>query len=158
MGKKKLKFVVGGVLILAAIAGLAAFAISKNAVYYYTVSELVSQGPRENVRVSGQLVPGSVKGGKVGEPLEFQIYDKVAGNEVVVDASNVTGDVLQVSFIGTVPDSFKDDPKTEVVVEGDLSASGVFNADFMLAKCPTKYEAAAEEGKEHPGGTPTTTQ
>lgn len=143
MGKKQLKFLIGGIVILAAIAGLTAFAISNNAVYYYTVSELIDGGPRENVRVSGQLLAGTVEAGGVGDPLRFKIYDKGAEDNV-----------LQVSYVGTIPDSFKDDPKTEVVVEGDFSQNGTFNADFMLAKCPTKYEAAAEEGQTMSGAKP----
>ena len=156
MRKKQLKFVIGGLVILAAIAGLAGFAISQNSVYYYTVSELVAGGPRENVRVSGQLLTGSVEGGEVGQPLEFEIYDKQAGQETVTNAANYNGQTLAVSFVGAVPDSFKDDPKTEVVIEGDFSPNGTFNADYMLAKCPSKYEAAAEEDQDHPGDVPTT--
>jgi cytochrome c-type biogenesis protein CcmE len=157
MGKKQLKFVIGGLVILAAIAGLAGFAISQNSVYYYTVSELISGGPRENVRVSGQLLAGSVEGGDVGAPLEFKIYDKPAGDDAsAVTVANFEGQTLDVSFVGAVPDSFKDDPKTEVVIEGDFSPNGTFNADYMLAKCPSKYEAAAAEGQEHPDDVPTT--
>jgi cytochrome c-type biogenesis protein CcmE len=143
MNKKKLKFVVGGLVILAAIASLGAFALSKNAVYYYTVSEMKASGPRENVRVSGQLLAGSVQGGEVGAPLRFKIYDKLADGQVLQVANAQDSQVLEVSFVGTVPDSFKDDPKTEVVVEGDYSPNGLFNADTMLAKCPSKYQAAS---------------
>ena len=44
------------------------------------------------------------------------------------------------------PDLFKDG--AEVVVEGILSSAGpdgVFHADKVLAKCPSKFEAAPEQ-------------
>jgi cytochrome c-type biogenesis protein CcmE len=46
-----------------------------------------------------------------------------------------------------VPDTFKDDPanQVQVVVEGDYLTDGTFNADFLLAKCPSKYEKAQED-------------
>jgi cytochrome c-type biogenesis protein CcmE len=157
MGKKKMKFLIGGLVIFAAIFGLGTYALSNNAVYYYTVSELTDGGPREKVRVSGQLLAGTVEQSQVGGPLIFKIYDKAASGEPmeISQVETYSGPVLDVSFVGTVPDSFKDDPKTEVVIEGDYSANGTFNATYMLAKCPSKYEAAAEEGEDHPGSVAT---
>lgn len=138
MGNKKLKFVVGGIVVAAAIASLAFFAVRDNMVYYYTVTEVLGKGESANVRVAGDLVNGTLVKGGIGEPIEFEIFDK--------DAPENT---LLVAFTGTVPDTFKDDPNTpiEVVVEGDLRSDGTFVADFMLAKCPSKYESAdgAEE-------------
>jgi cytochrome c-type biogenesis protein CcmE len=37
-----------------------------------------------------------------------------------------------------------------VVVNGALGADGTFHADQLLAKCPSKYEAAADAGEEMP--------
>ncbi len=136
MGSKKIKFLVGGLVVVAAIVALAFFAVRGNAVYYYTVSELQSKGPASNVRVAGDLVSGTLVKKDVGEPIEFEIYDKAAPDSV-----------LFVTYTGAVPDTFKDDPGVpiEVVVEGDFLSDGNFNADFLLAKCPSKYEKAAEE-------------
>lgn len=143
MGTKKLKFVVGGLVVFAAIASLAFFAVRENMVYYYTVTEMLQKGESANVRVAGDLVNGTLEKGEVGQPIRFKIYDKDAPESVMF-----------VKFTGVVPDSFKDDPSTpvEVVVEGDFLADGTFLSDFMLAKCPTKYESAA--GKD--GGTTST--
>lgn len=138
MGSKKLKFIVGGIVVAAAISSLAFFAVRDNMVYYYTVTEVLAKGPATNVRVAGDLVNGTLVKGGVGEPIDFEIYDK--------DAPEST---LFVTFTGTVPDTFKDDPNTpiEVVVEGDLQTDGTFLADFMLAKCPSKYESAEDAAK-----------
>ena len=53
-----------------------------------------------------------------------------------------------------MPDTFKDD--AEVVVAGTLSEKGVFEAHEVIAKCPSKYEAAQESGLGHPDDEPTT--
>jgi cytochrome c-type biogenesis protein CcmE len=47
---------------------------------------------------------------------------------------------LQVSYGKETPDTFVDG--SEVVVEGVLGPDGVFVAHTLLAKCPSKYEAA----------------
>jgi len=139
MGNKRTKFVIGGFVILAAIASLGWYAMSQNAVYYYEVAEVMDGGAAENVRVAGTLVNGTVEQGQVGDPLKFKIHDK--GDET---------QVLYVTYTGAVPDTFKDEPDVEVVVEGDYSGSGTFDANFLLAKCPSKYEAAAENGEQAP--------
>lgn len=136
MGSKKLKFLIGGVVVAAAIVAMIFFAVRENAVYYYTVTEVLAKGESTNIRVAGDLLNGTLEKGDVGDPIRFEIYDK--------DAPEST---LFVEFTGVVPDSFKDDPATpvEVVVEGDLLADGTFAADFMLAKCPTKYERTDDQ-------------
>jgi cytochrome c-type biogenesis protein CcmE len=136
MGSKKVKFLIGGVVVAAAIVTMIFFAVRENAVYYYTVTEVLAKGQSANIRVAGDLLNGTLVKGEVGDPIQFEIYDK--------DTPEST---LFVEFTGVVPDSFKDDPETpvEVVVEGDLLADGTFAADFMLAKCPTKYERTDEQ-------------
>jgi cytochrome c-type biogenesis protein CcmE len=144
MGSKRIKFLVGGLVVVAAIVALAFFAVRGNAVYYYTVTELQQKGPAPNVRVAGDLVSGTLVKKGVGEPIEFEIYDKGAPDNAIF-----------VTYTGAVPDTFKDDPDVpvEVVVEGDYLSDGTFNADFLLAKCPSKYEKKAEEKAEETSAT-----
>jgi cytochrome c-type biogenesis protein CcmE len=47
------------------------------------------------------------------------------------------GHVVQASYTGIVPDTFKND--SEVVLSGTLGPDG-FHATGMTAKCPSKYE------------------
>lgn len=137
MGNKKLKFVIGGLVIVAAIASLAFYAVRQNMVYYYTVTELEAKGPSQNVKVSGDLVVGSIKNGGVGQPITFQIHDKSSPNTI-----------LLVSHTGPVPDTFRepraDEPAPEVVVTGDYMQNKQFSSVDLLAKCPSKYEAKAK--------------
>lgn len=103
-------------------------------VYYYTVPELQAKGPVNNVRVSGDLVNGTVTKSGVGAALRFKIITKGRPD-----------DQLGVTYTGTVPDAFKDDPNNpvEVVLEGDYLADGTFAGRSMLAKCPSKYKRAS---------------
>ncbi len=96
-------------------------------VYYLSVQELKAQVPAvydTRVRVSGTVVPGTIVKGNDGS-LEFQITDGT--------------DNVDVYYEGIIPDIFADD--VEAVVEGVYAENNVFEADTLLAKCPTKYES-----------------
>jgi len=41
-----------------------------------------------------------------------------------------------------VPDTFED--RADAVVEGSFDSSGTFQATFLMAKCPSKYEAETD--------------
>ncbi|MEE8385678.1 MAG: cytochrome c maturation protein CcmE, partial [Dehalococcoidia bacterium] len=43
-------------------------------------------------------------------------------------------------------------PKADVVLEGSLTSAGTFQADSLLVKCPSKYEAAPEAQASEGGG------
>ncbi len=46
---------------------------------------------------------------------------------------------LPVQYTGPVPDNFAED--REVVVEGRLDTSGIFQAEMLMTKCESKYKA-----------------
>jgi cytochrome c-type biogenesis protein CcmE len=48
---------------------------------------------------------------------------------------------VPVRYAGTVPDTFKD--RAEVVLKGQLK-DGSFQATEISAKCPSKYQVAAD--------------
>jgi cytochrome c-type biogenesis protein CcmE len=101
-------------------------------VYYLTVEELKAQVPEiygERVRVAGQIDRDSVDWELGSTSLEF---DVVEGEEV-----------LPVTYEGIVPDAFAQ--SEAVVVEGQYSADGVFQADTLTVQCPSKYEARVTE-------------
>ena len=52
------------------------------------------------------------------------------------------GQIVRASYTGIVPDTFKDE--AEVVLQGQLTSSGFqVKPNGVVAKCPSKYEAAA---------------
>ena len=57
------------------------------------------------------------------------------------------GEVLPVEYHGVVPGNF--DQATSIVAIGRYQA-GTFQAEQLLVKCPSKYQAEAEKGAKHP--------
>ncbi len=127
MLKGKLKFIIAIVIIVGALSYLIFSGVKDTMVYYLTIDELQAKVPDvygERVRVSGTVVPGTIVIDNTGK-LEFQMTD---GNNKI-----------DINYSGIIPDIFADE--VEAVVEGSYTKDKVFNADVLLAKCPTKYES-----------------
>jgi cytochrome c-type biogenesis protein CcmE len=127
MLKGKIKFIVAIVVIALTVSYLVYGGVKDTMVYYLTVQELKDQVPSvydSRVRVSGKVVPGTIIKDEDGG-LEFQLTEGAQ--------------TIDVEYNGIVPDIFADD--VEAVVEGVYARNDVFEADTLLAKCPTKYES-----------------
>ncbi len=127
MLKGKLKFIIAIIIIAGAISYLVFSGVKDTMVYYLTIDELQAKVPDvygERVRVSGVVVPGTIVKGNDGS-IEFQITD---------GSTNIP-----VKYSGIIPDIFADE--VEAVVEGNYTQQNMFEADVLLAKCPTKYES-----------------
>ena len=125
---RKKRFLIGGIIIFLAIGYLSYMGFTGSATYYYTVSELMEQGSSvygENVRINGEVAPGSVKQEAGSSVLRFTIVD-VEGEES-----------LPVVYQGVVPDTFT--VGNAVVVEGQINPDGVFQAHMLMPKCPSRY-------------------
>jgi len=123
---RKKRFLIGGITVFLAIGYLVFMGFQDSVTYYYTVSELMEQGSSiydENVRVKGQVAPGSVEQEATGRILRFTIID---GKES-----------LSVTYQGAVPDTFK--VGAEVIVEGQFNSNGIFQAHTLMPKCPSRY-------------------
>lgn len=139
-GKFSPKILIAITLLIAGFAVLFGVGLRGSLVYYLTVSEFLEQGNRdlgENLRINGNVVEGSIERPASGLGATFLMTDGTRE--------------LQVSYGKETPDTFVDG--SEVVVEGTLGADGVFVAHTLLAKCPSKYEAAnSEEDYKTAGG------
>lgn len=138
---KRFKFLVGGLVILAAVAYLIVSALTSTGAYYRTVSEVRQQQQTligKQVRVSGKLLAESI----VWEPLNLQL------NFLIADEDGTT---LPVHFEGVKPDNMTE--AAEVIVEGKLRPDGVMEAKTLLLKCPSRYEEGVmtEVRVESPG-------
>lgn len=122
-----ISFVLGGLAILGAVIYLVIANTQANAVYYMTVSELKSCTicTTQSVRVAGVVQAGVVNDG-TNQQMRFAIAD---GSQS-----------LQVVYSGVVPDIFR--PGITVVVEGLYAGHGPFQAQTLLAKCPSKFQSA----------------
>ncbi len=128
MRRGRVKFILGIGAIAISLTYLVYGGVRDTMVYYVTVGELKGRVPsvyKDRVRVSGTVVPGSIRRGVDGS-LEFKITD----GEQAID----------VQYRGIVPDVFRDN--VEAVVEGLYTPQNVFKAKVLLAKCPTKYDPA----------------
>ena len=83
--------------------------------------------------MTGRVKPGSIDAGGMRD-VRFTVWSDE--------------DTLRAHYTGVVPDTFKDG--ADVVLEGSLNGRGEFEAATMLAKCPSKYEAA----EAHPEAVP----
>jgi cytochrome c-type biogenesis protein CcmE len=122
----KKKFLIGGLIIILAIAYLGYAGFKNSATYYYTVSEVMDRGSSvygERLRINGKVLADSVHTETDSLVLKFSITEG--------------GKNLPVVYQGVTPDTFRSD--SDVVVEGRLDPSGVFQATDILTKCPSKY-------------------
>ena len=126
---KKKGFIIGGLIIVLALSYLGYTGFKSSATYYYTVTEVTALGDSvsgENVRVNGQVADGSIEQDITERTLRFIIVDLEEEGSLPIVYQGIPPDTLQVG--------------SEVVIEGHLNSSGVFKADNILTKCPSKYE------------------
>ena len=123
---RKKKFLVGGLVVVLALSYLAYTGFQSSATYYYTVSEISAEPSDvtgQTLRVNGQVAGTSVEEDAATRTLKFTI---VEGD-----------DSLPVVYQGIVPDTFQ--AGSDVVVEGFLDSSGVFEAQTLMPKCASRY-------------------
>ena len=89
------------------------------------------------VRLAGKLVEGSFQREDKSLVARFQLADK--DGESPDTAVNAT-------YSSVLPDLFFN-PHSEIILQGSVGEDGVFQADHVLVKCPSKYQAL-EEGQQ----------
>lgn len=149
----KWKFVIGGLVILAAIIYMIVVSTQNSAQYFLTIQELQTRGSAavgQNVRVSGAVVGDSIQYDAQKLELRFTVAN-VPGDEKEIDAEGGLAKVLdaavadpnaarmQVIYEGVKPDLMKG--QAQAIMDGHIDAQGVFHADTLLMKCPTRYES-----------------
>jgi cytochrome c-type biogenesis protein CcmE len=133
-GGPRVKLFIALGLVTLAIGYLVFSSVSTSSAYYMTVAELKAAGPaveNKKVRVAGTVIGDSITWDARALTLSFELSDP--------------GGRVPVSYKGARPDMFRDG--AEAVVEGRY-AQQKLQANNLLLKCPSKYEAKA------PGETP----
>ncbi len=148
------KFIFGGLMILVAVVYLIASSTQASAEYFMTVDELKAKGDGvvgRNLRASGAVIGESIKYDPQTLNLEFTVANVPGDNSeieamgglalVLYEAVNdPTRSRLQVKYNGPMPDLLRGE--AQAIMTGQLGQDGIFYADELLLKCPTKYEPA----------------
>ena len=125
MSGTKTKMLIGGAVLIAAVAWLGISGVRAGASYYTDVDTFMTD-------------PNFQSG-------PVRLHGKVAEKDLVIAPSNTAASFrldgnshsLPVSYRGVLPDLFK--AGCEVVVSGRKDDKGVFQADKILTKCASKY-------------------
>ncbi len=148
------KFIIGGLLILAAIIYLIVSATKANAEYFMTVNEVKSKGSAmvgRSLRISGAVIGSTIQYDAQTMNLSFDIAH-VPGDNAAIEmggglaavlhtaVTDPTRSRLTVIYNGPKPDLLRDE--AQAIITGHLNEDGTFFADELLLKCPTKYQEA----------------
>jgi cytochrome c-type biogenesis protein CcmE len=129
-------------VLLLAFTGVLWSTLREGTDYFKYVDEVLPERQAwegKHLLLKGYVVPGS----RLRKPDTLEWKFKVQNNPT---RSSESGGVVDVSYTGIVPDTFKDE--AEVVLKGQLAPDGFHVVkDGVVAKCPSKYEAAASASK-----------
>ena len=151
------KFVIGGVLILAAVVILIWTSSAQSAEYFYTIDEVNAKGASavdRNLRLSGAVIGDSIQYDAQNLTLSFEVAHVPADNlaiesegglaevlhQAVLDPSRAR---IKVVYVGPKPDLLRNE--AQAIMTGRMGQDGVFYAEELLLKCPTRYEEAVPE-------------
>jgi cytochrome c-type biogenesis protein CcmE len=151
------KFVIGGVLILGAVVFLIWTSTAANAEYFLTINELHAKGSSivdKNLRVSGAVIGDTIQYDAQNLTLTFEVAHvpgdnaeletegglAVALHQAVIDPSRAR---MKVVYVGPKPDLLRNE--AQAIMTGHLGKDGIFYADELLLKCPTRYEEAVPD-------------
>ena len=151
------KFVIGGILILGAVVFLIWSSTAATSEYFLTVDELRAKGPEvvdRNLRVSGAVIGDTIQYDAQTLTLTFEVAH-VPGDQAMIEDEGGLAEALhqavvdptrsrmKIVYVGPMPDLLRHE--AQAIVTGKLGEDGVFYADELLLKCPTKYEEALPE-------------
>ena len=151
------KFVIGGFLILGAVVFLIWSSTAATSEYFLTVDELNAKGADvvdRNLRVSGAVIGDTIQYDAQTLTLTFEVAH-VPGDQAVLEDEGGLAEALhqavmdpsrsrmKIVYVGPMPDLLRHE--AQAIVTGQLGEDGIFHADELLLKCPTKYEEAVPE-------------
>ena len=123
----KKRYLIGGGILLAAVAYLLYVSFGSSVSYYVTVSEFFARGAElhdTSVRVAGKIADSPVNWNAEDLELRFTITEG--------------GDSMTVIYQGAKPSGFKSG--SDILVEGKYHSDGIFHSSQLIMKCPSKYE------------------
>jgi cytochrome c-type biogenesis protein CcmE len=151
----RIKFIIGGLLIVAAVVYLIAFNLQGTSQYFMTVQELQNKDAASiagrELRVSGAVIGDTIQYDSKSLTLTFTVSN-IPGDQKEIDAqgglaavlhqavTNPNAERMQVVYKGVKPDLLRNE--AQAIMTGKMGEDGKFYASELLLKCPTKYEDA----------------
>jgi cytochrome c-type biogenesis protein CcmE len=146
------KFWIGGLLIVAAIVYLIASSTTAAAQYYLTIDELQARAATvrdRDLKISGAVDGETIRYDTQTLTLQFAIANVPGDMDEIEKAGglaealhqavvNPAAARLEVVYVGPKPDLLRHE--AQAIVTGRLGEDGIFYADELLLKCPTRYE------------------
>jgi cytochrome c-type biogenesis protein CcmE len=153
--KSRAKFLIAGLMIVAAIAILIVTSTQASAQYFLTIEELHQKGESvmgRDMRISGAVLGDTIQYDSNSLTLTFEIANVPADNKTIeaqgglaavlhAAVSDPNADRLTIVYNGVKPDLLQHE--AQAIVTGKMGEDGRFYASELLLKCPTKYEEAA---------------
>ena len=151
------KFFIGGLLIVAAVVYLIFTSTQNASQYFVTVDELHEKNAvlaDREIRVSGAILGDTIQYDSQNLVLRFTVAH-MPGDNKEIDAQGGLAAVLHqavndptlprldVVYHGVKPDLLQHE--AQAIMTGKMGEDGIFYAEELLLKCPTKYEEAVPE-------------
>ncbi len=151
------KFVLGGILILGAVVFLIWSSTASTQEYFLTVDELNAKGSNitsRNLRLSGAVIGDTIQYDAETLTLAFDVAH-VAGDNAELETegglaialheavTDPTRSRVKVIYVGPKPDLLRNE--AQAIMTGRMGEDGIFYAEELLLKCPTRYEEALPE-------------
>src|SRR5215213_1634383 len=129
------KMIVAAAVLIGAMAYLALAGMKSGWVYFVDVDQFTSDNTfaAQRVRLHGKVSAEDFSASSGTLTARFVLLGKTQKIPVV--------------YRGPIPDMFK--VGGDVVVEGRRDQAGAFQADVLMTKCASKYEADSPHAKEH---------
>lgn len=151
------KFMIGGMFILGAVVFLIWTSTVSNSEFFLTVDELNEKGASvidKNLRVSGAVIGDTIQYDPQTLTLSFEVAHVSGSNAELATEGGLakalhlavndpTRSRVKIVYVGPKPDLLRHE--AQAIVTGHLGEDGVFYADELLLKCPTRYEEAVPE-------------
>jgi cytochrome c-type biogenesis protein CcmE len=134
----KTRYIIGSAII-AIFLVWGATAFMKTTIRYVSFREAATSS--RTVQVLGMVDFSQVQYDLDGRRLRFVVYDPEA-------ADPATADRLTVVYEGTMPGNFQQ--ANSVVIKGRMGEEGIFVAEQLLVKCPSKYQGEGESEYQDP--------
>ena len=147
----RLKFLIGGLLILAAVVYLVISGTASGARFFITVDELLADPAYvgQTVRISGAVIGPTIAYDPETLTIEFTMSNIPAEFEnLAVALHDAVNDPAATRIPVVVNNEVKPDllqHEAQAILTGELGQDGIFYATELLLKCPSRFEEAGPD-------------